>query len=77
MGWDIHSIHLQDVVLIGENGEQFSDKMNCVVLNLGTGLHVQYPRSIFRNDKKYMLIKYSEKQDIVFYKLTDEKYHRR
>ena len=63
--------YVQNIILIGENGDQKSDTMRCVVIAWANMTHLQYPRSLFRDGKKYKMIKYSEKQDLVFYRLRN------
>lgn len=70
MGWKLVGvIQKQSIVLIGLNGDQEFDEMNCCVLNNINGNQLQFPRLITRNNKKFVIIRYSKKQDLVFYKL--------
>ena len=70
MGWKLVGvIQKQSIVLIGLNGYQEFDEMNCCVLNNINGNQLQFPRLITRNNKKFVIIRYSKKQDLVFYKL--------
>ena len=62
--------HKQDVVIIFNNGEQEAFTLGCGIMLLDTGKHVLYPRSIFYKKVKYVMFKYKEEQDVVFYRET-------
>lgn len=69
MVWTVDGkIYKQDIVIVGDNGDQKADTINCCALDLKTGLALQYPRAIKRDGVWYQIFKYSNKQDVVFYR---------
>ena len=69
-----YSMMKQSVILCLENGEQISDEMNCFVITIDGVGKIQFPRTIQRTlggiKRDFRLFKYSEKNNIVFYKLV-------
>ena len=69
-----YSMMKQPVVLCLENGEQLSDEMNCFVITIDGVGKIQFPRTLVRNlggrKRDFRLFKYSEKSNIVFYKVV-------
>ena len=63
----------QRIILIKKNGEQLADEMNCVATYYNEQRWLQYPKTIVRKNSLYILLKYSEKQNVVFYKLKENK----
>ena len=64
--------HAQDVVLLLENGKQLAATVNCFVVNnskAGKMNKIQFARTVSdKSVNEYRLLRYSEKQDVLFYK---------
>jgi len=58
----------QNLILIDFKGEQHSATLDMPVLDWMGKNHIYFPRTIHHNNKSYRLIKYSDKQDLVFYR---------
>jgi len=61
----------QNIILLGKSGEQTSHTIYCAVA-IGKEVHnILYLRTIVYQNNNYRLLRYSEKQDILFYKIVD------
>lgn len=64
--------HSQSVVLLFEKGEQAAHVLTCFVRVKNEGPHsILFPRTIKYKKDWFRLLKYSEKQDVLFYKLVE------
>lgn len=57
--------------VILEDGLMQVVSVNCVALNTNGNTHIQFPRSFFIGDLKYIIHKYSVETDTVYYKPCD------
>lgn len=62
--------HSQKVILAGENGHQENLTLDCFVIIGKEKGKIQFPRTVEWKNRDYRLIKYSEKQDVLFYKIV-------
>ena len=69
---DVNFEFEQKAIIIKEKGDIESIIINCVILKLSTGRHVQYPRSLLKNSIKYIMTNYLVENDLLIYRETKD-----